>query len=93
MSSPELLQCRSEIDAIDATMIELLAKRFRVVDRVVLLKQRDELAAEIPERIETVVRQVRDQADKLGLPPETAEALWRLLIAQTIAYERARQIK
>jgi len=41
----------------------------------------------IPERIEEVVANAAELARKNGLPEQSVEKLWRLLVAETIAYE------
>jgi len=88
-----LAACRSDINAIDDALVDLLAKRFRVVDRVIAIKLRDGLPASIPSRIEEVVSRVRAHAEHAGVPPDAAEALWRQLISATITYEKAKSVK
>ncbi len=88
-----LALCRKDIDAIDKAIVDLLQKRFRVVDRVVAIKRRDNLPASIPSRIEEVVANVRSRAEQAGVPPDAAEAVWRQLIAATIAYERSKSVR
>ena len=85
-----LAALRGEIDAIDARLIDLLAERFRVVERVVAVKKRDHLPANIPQRVEDVVAAARRQAETAGLPPDLAETLWRTMVAWTIAHEERR---
>jgi isochorismate pyruvate lyase len=86
-SSAPLHHLRKEIDAADAALIALLAKRMAVVDRIIAVKKAEGLPAAIPKRVEDVVRAVRAEALSKGFPPDIAEKLWRLLIAETIAYE------
>ena len=78
---------RKEIDAVDAALMTALAQRMAIVDRVVAIKKAEGLPAAIPERVEEVVKRVRADAAAHGFPPDTAEKLWRLLIAETILYE------
>jgi chorismate mutase-like protein len=87
-NSPQELEfLRQEIDAVDRALVQLLARRFRVVDQVLEVKQAKGLPAFIPERVEVVVNQVRKLAEIERFSPDIAERLWRLLIAETIAYE------
>ncbi|MCK0197612.1 chorismate mutase [Ancylobacter sp. 6x-1] len=81
---------RAEIDAIDAEIVTLLARRFEVVQQVVEVKKAEGLAALLPERVEDVVEKVRAEAETKGVPPELAETLWRHMIAFVIAYEEER---
>jgi len=78
---------RGEIDAIDAGLIALLRQRFDVVQRVIVVKQRDGLPANIPERVEEVVRAAKALAGEAGLPQDLVETLWRSMISWTIDYE------
>ncbi len=89
MNNPpkELEALRQDIDAADKALVQLLARRFRIVDQVLAVKQAKGLPALIPERVEIVVAQVRKLAELEALSPDIAEKLWRLLIAETIAYE------
>ena len=78
---------RREIDAVDARLVGLLAERFRIVERVVAVKKRDRLPANIPERVEEVVDAARRLAEAEGLPSDLAETLWRAMVAWTIEHE------
>ncbi len=82
-----LADLRHEIDGIDEQIVHLLASRLGVVQRVLKVKTRDGLPANIPERVEEVVRAARKRAEAQGVPPDLAELLWRNLVAWTIAYE------
>jgi isochorismate pyruvate lyase len=83
----ELEALRIEIDAADEALVRQFAKRFAIVDKVLAVKQAKGLPAFIPERVEVVVAQVRKLAEAEGLNADIAEKLWRVLIAETIAYE------
>ena len=85
--APSLTNLRQEIDAVDAALVALLAKRFGLVKQVAIYKKRHALPAAIPERIEEVVERVCRAAAAQGFPPETADKLWRLLIADMIVFE------
>jgi isochorismate pyruvate lyase len=82
-----LASCRSEIDALDAELVRLLARRIEVVERVVAIKQAHAIPALLPERVEEVVAHVREEAEVCGAPPDLAEKLYRALIAWTVEYE------
>lgn len=82
-----LAEARADIDAIDAELVKLLAKRVAVVDRVVEIKAEQGIPALLPERVEEVVAHARRQAEANGAPPDLAELLYRALIAWTVEYE------
>jgi isochorismate pyruvate lyase len=82
-----LADLRREIDRLDAEILDLLARRFAVVQQVVAVKAREGLPAAIPTRVDEVIANMRQRAVAQGFPADTAERLWRLLIAEMIAYE------
>ena len=59
----------------------------KVVKRVVKVKQRDKLPANIPERVEEVVAAARRLAEAEGMPPDLAETIWRNMVGWIIEYE------
>nr|WP_245263325.1 chorismate mutase [Azorhizobium doebereinerae] len=85
-----LKEARVEIDAIDAQMVDLLAARLAVVERVLAIKKEAGLPALLPDRVEDVVARVRERAVSSEVPADLVEALWRFLIQWTIEYEDAR---
>jgi isochorismate pyruvate lyase len=84
-----LVPFRAEIDAIDAAMVDLLARRFDVVKRVIEVKRAEGLAALLPQRVEDVVAKVSTAAGEKGVPPDLAEKVWRVMIDWIVAYENA----
>lgn len=85
-----LADLRKEIDAVDAELVALLARRLDVVHRVLAVKQEHGIPALLPDRVEDVVARVTAQAEARGVPPDLAETLWRRLIEWTVAYEEER---
>jgi len=84
-----LAPLRLEIDKLDEALVKLIAQRFAIVDRVIEIKRSGNVPAAIHERIEQVVQNAVQQAKARNIPEMTVEKLWRLLIAETIAYEEA----
>jgi isochorismate pyruvate lyase len=78
---------RTQIDALDGALIDLLVERAGFIDRAITLKQHENLPARITDRVEEVVQNVRDKAAIGGLDPDLAETLWRQLIEWSIARE------
>lgn len=78
---------RAEIDALDKSLVALLAKRAGYIDRAIDLKQVNGWPARIPERVEQVVINARNCALAEGLDPDLVEALWRQLIDWSITRE------
>ena len=82
-------EVRAEIDRVDRALVELLAERWTFVDRAWFFKRSPDEAS-VPWRNKDVVDKVRARAKETGLPPEMAEALWRLIIGWGIQYEEER---
>lgn len=84
---PALEEARARIDDIDARMIALLVERFGVVEGVVRVKRAAGIPALLQDRVDEVLERVEGLGRAQGLPEGIATALWRVLIAETIAYE------
>ena len=85
----DMEQVRTEIDRIDANLVDLIGERFTYVDRAWQLKQ-SPAEARVPWRIQQVIDKVRARAAENDLPPELIEALWRQMIGWFIQYEEER---
>lgn len=82
-----LAELRHEIDRLDRDMVRLVAERARYINRAVVLKRAEGLPARIEPRIEEVVSNVRREATRQGLDPDTADRLWRAMMDHFIAFE------
>ncbi|WP_127089678.1 chorismate mutase [Aquabacter cavernae] len=85
-----LADLRREIDALDAEMVGLLARRLDVVHRVLAVKQEHGIPALLPDRVEDVVERVKTAAATQDIPQDLVETLWRCLIGWTVTYEEKR---
>lgn len=81
-----MAEVRAEIDRIDSALVDLLAERWRFVDRAWQLKNSPEEAT-VHWRIQEVIDKVRIRAEEKDMPPALAEALWRQIIGWGIQYE------
>ena len=86
----KLTPLRLEIDALDGELVKLITQRFAIVDRVIEIKRSTKIPASIPERIEQVVQNAIEKSKLGGVPEVAIERVWRLLIAETIAYEESK---
>lgn len=82
-------EVRAEIDRVDQALVDLLSERWTYVDRAWVFK-RSAAEASVPWRNRDVIEKVRSRAEIAGMPPEMAEALWRLIIGWGIQYEEER---
>ena len=64
---------RTEIDRIDATLVDLIAERFGYVDRAWQLKMTTREGAVVQWRIQQVIDRVKARAAEKNLPPEMIE--------------------
>jgi len=85
----DMNEVRAEIDRVDAALVDLLAERWTYVDRAWFFK-RSPQEASVPWRNKEVIDRVKTHAGQSGMPPEMAEALWRLIIGWGIQYEEER---
>ncbi|WP_448318436.1 chorismate mutase [Streptomyces sp. CO7] len=79
-------EIRDRIDALDAEMVRLLARREELVRAAAGFKK-DEQAVRAPDRVERVVAAARAEAERAGLSPQVAEAVWRTMIAAFVDLE------
>ena len=84
---PDMPALRLEIDALDAELMALLARRHALIDRAARIKSGNGWPARIPERVEQVVSNVRAHAIRHGLDPDLYDRLWRELIEAAIEQE------
>lgn len=78
---------RTQIDALDGALIDMLVDRAGYIDRAITLKQNENLPARINDRVDEVLQNVRAKADAGGFDADLAETLWRHLIEWSIARE------
>ncbi len=83
-------QVRTEIDRIDAQLVDMIAERFGYVDRAWQLKLKSTEGAVVQWRIQQVIDKVKERASERGLPPEMIEMVgsqWRNMIGWFVQYE------
>jgi len=79
-------EVRAGVDALDAQLVELLARRFAYMRAAARLKpERSQVRDEA--RKAEVIANVRRQAEALGIPGDVAGELWERLVELSIAYE------
>lgn len=77
---------RAGVDATDAELVALLARRFGYMRAAARIKpSRDVVRDEV--RKAQVIANVAAHAAGIGLPPERLAAVWEALVEQSIAYE------
>ncbi|MCY4423333.1 MAG: chorismate mutase, partial [Acidimicrobiaceae bacterium] len=77
---------RSSIDNIDATLILLLAERFKVTRQVGAYKARVGLPPADPERENEQIARLSELAERANLDPSFSEKFLRLVIDEVIRH-------
>ncbi|MGJ9402312.1 chorismate mutase [Arthrobacter sp. KK5.5] len=85
----ELLSVRGSIDNIDATLVYLLAERFKATQRVGYLKARHQLPAADPGREVAQIARLRRLAEEAQLDPAFAEKFLNFIISEVIRHHQA----
>lgn len=86
----DMSDVRTEIDRIDATLVDLIAERFGYVDRAWQLKMTTREGAVVQWRIQQVIDRVKARAAEKNMPPEMIEmvgAQWRNMIGWFVQFE------
>lgn len=82
----ELLRLRGTIDNIDASLIYMLAERFRATQQVGILKADHAMPPSDPKREEQQVARLRALAEEAQLDPEFAEKWFNFVVAEVIRH-------
>lgn len=88
MSEESLQMLRQEIDVLDERLIEVLAARFAVTERVGILKKKLGLPAVDEEREARQAQRLRELAAKHGVDEELALRVLRVVIGHVVANHR-----
>ena len=82
----DMAAVRAGIDAVDAALVALLARRMRFIERAGVIKA-DRDAVRDEWRKADVLAKVEASAARAGFPPALARALWEQLVEASIAHE------
>ena len=80
-ATPSLAELRKEIDAIDESMHRLLMQRGDIIDRLIQVKQTQEVGSAFrPAREADMMRRLVERHRGI-LPLDTVESIWRVIIS------------
>lgn len=79
----QIIPLRDEIDAIDANILSLLARRQAQVEKVVALKKVHSIPVYHPAREEDLISRLRLQSQNHGMDPDFMEDLYRVILRQS----------
>lgn len=85
----ELLSIRASIDNFDATLVYLLAERFKATQRVGILKAKHQLPPADPTREKAQIQRLRALAESANLDPAFAEKFLNFVISEVIHHHQA----
>ncbi|MFV0573921.1 MAG: bifunctional chorismate mutase/prephenate dehydrogenase [Vibrio sp.] len=84
----ELNELRDQIDAVDKQMLELLAQRLALVEKVGEVKSKHGLPIYAPDREAAMLASRREEAEKRGVPPQLIEDILRRTMRESYASEK-----
>lgn len=84
----ELNELRDQIDAVDKQIVELLAQRLSLVERVGEVKSKHGLPIYAPDREAAMLASRREEAEKRGVPPQLIEDILRRTMRESYASEK-----
>ncbi|WED22417.1 bifunctional chorismate mutase/prephenate dehydrogenase [Vibrio sp. JC009] len=84
----ELNELRDQIDAVDKQMVELLAQRLALVEKVGEVKSEHGLPIYAPDREAAMLASRREEAEKRGVPPQLIEDILRRTMRESYASEK-----
>jgi chorismate mutase len=80
MVNASLDHIRSELDAIDDTLVDLLVRRARLIDAVIAFKRSHRMAVVDRHREEEMLGRISQVAESRGLDPNIAREVLRAII-------------
>lgn len=87
--TPEaLLQLRDQIDSVDKQLLELLATRLKLVEKVGEVKSEHGLPIYVPAREAEMLAKRRSEAERIGVPPALIEDILRRAMRESYASEK-----
>ncbi|MFZ7223323.1 bifunctional chorismate mutase/prephenate dehydrogenase [Avibacterium avium] len=82
-----LKEMRTEIDTLDQELLQLFAKRLALVKKVGEIKHQHGLPIYVPNREAEMLQARRQEAEKLGVPPDLIEDVLRRLMRESYTRE------
>lgn len=89
----ELTALRDQIDEVDKALLDLLAKRLKLVAEVGEVKSRYGLPIYVPEREASMLASRREEAQALGVPPDLIEDVLRRVMRESYSSENDKGFK
>jgi 4-amino-4-deoxychorismate mutase len=84
---PVLTQLRAQLDEIDALLVEIVGRRFRICGEIAHVKQQHAIPMMQTDRIRAVKTRAANLAIRHGVAPELTDRLFDLLIEEACRLE------
>ncbi|MDC0612675.1 bifunctional chorismate mutase/prephenate dehydrogenase [Vibrio sp.] len=84
----ELNELRNQIDDVDKQMVELLARRLALVEKVGEVKSKHGLPIYAPDREAAMLASRREEAERRGVPPQLIEDILRRTMRESYSSEK-----
>ncbi|WP_456296142.1 bifunctional chorismate mutase/prephenate dehydrogenase [Vibrio sp. AK197] len=84
----ELNELRDGIDAVDKQILDLLSQRLALVEKVGEVKSRHGLPIYAPDREAAMLASRREEAERIGVPPQLIEDILRRTMRESYASEK-----
>ena len=84
----ELNELREQIDSVDKQILNLLAERLSLVEKVGEVKSQHGLPIYAPDREAAMLASRREEAEKIGVPPQLIEDILRRTMRESYASEK-----
>lgn len=91
--SVELSHLREQIDAVDKSLLDLLAKRLQLVAEVGEVKSLHGLPVYVPERESSMLAARRAEAERMDIPPDLIEDILRRVMRESYTRENDKGFK
>jgi chorismate mutase len=85
----DLNHLRERLDAIDADLVLLLAKRFRITEQIGLYKRAHDLAPSDPVREAAQTARIAKLAEQNRVEPRLVVKVMRMILAEVVKNHRA----
>ena len=86
MKYKNMYELRKELDLLDNDLIKLVSKRFKFIEEAAIIKD-DVSKIRDNDRIENIIKRLRELAIDNDISPDIVEKLWRFIIELSIELE------
>jgi len=86
MKQKNMEELRKELDLLDSDLIKLVSKRFKFIEEAAIIKD-DISKIRDNDRIEDIIKRLRELAKDNDISPDIVEKLWRFIIELSIELE------